>query len=1518
MSATPIAVNVDFSLVIPPGSRSHLSLTTEESIAKKELTGTDHTSHGRLPIDAHFKRLTKSGHLKPGDTVLALSVRNVMANLRCFGYVRNITEAPVGVVEDALKSQRPVYALIGCANGSHAIDELELNSIPEDCRWFVSGVPVLWDKSSETALFERIVTEAADHSHVWHIPRGNHPDATDNSRKKWSELQEIFVAHLEDDRKTAFKALTEAAGNLERESNIIHNVIGLRDDGSLVQVIGTGMFEELGQRARMLGASRAICVDNSGSSVVQFSPKGKGFVQLVAAPNHRPAGTAYLFFQLKSDVFKIESGTRDSNAVAPRYASLCSREGISQDDLEEVSRLCVVVTGSGGKPEPLGIAADSGDLAPFQGSVCEKALSEIDDAIRHLSVRSAATLPGAPEHKFVFHPLAKLRTITLLVGLKHFLQEIKDGDDGFPFEVTIPLRANTTAFEGTNQPGLEISQLLLLVHAVKYAQIAWPLEYQYEYRGAERAAKAMRVFLGRVLKANPSPDKGNPNPADRAANALFHLIRWQTLDGQFFRDSASFSVSHLDGIANIVPTPFAKAVAWADSFLRCSLAANEAKVEEILRGENPESKLLLRTFGAELAENVTKDRPNGVNNPKAFWKFELAQDAHSDLRIRSYGRYQGGEAHAFFPDDVAAGSEKTILHHSYLRTQAVMGLNSTAEFQIRPHEYDNLIRTYCPKDIDYREWGLEYDERVYVTTIHPAFLANKKYGLQLDLRGEGERVVLEPVDRVMYFLSDCFEGTTTAEQFGGRLPFPMVSRLLDLCSAFNEYVRNEHDDSTGTITSMPVLRTTFEFDTGTPRAALFDIYLPNIRDEDHYNSLRVRLSDIHVNSVTERITRFLCAFVTNYGMLANWRTLDMDFSASAQERSFWSERIEEGMKRLGLHVFHRYLENAAGTVLSTSRSRLQFHQVLDEQTVNQPVLLERPSEDYDDTLTAKYALGIDIGGTAVKLQFFSIEKESSSDRSRGLARVAKTTDAEIVLSHHGSSYSIPTRRSAAAGSDKPEFSDARDFTKYILGQLVARMRRKGIADIKELLRQTIVVSLTWPGPIIDNHIAGVSGILKLFRREGDRPFTGGIMADPIDRVREIDLASALREEFSALVASEAESSAKRLSVALINDGDADALGTYVSKIKKHKGWVDGFSRHAVAIAKAGTGTAGAVIVNGTLFGLNEFGKLILDLNADNSQNEKQVDPDKAWPVGDANKFFSMRFLKGEATRLGADGQQIEGRDLEILLSPKEDSAKKIELGALDLCLLAAPNIEYHAALEHKDWTLKYSSDIGFELVQGRSIDPLDDITVHKLATHESLVGCGIHIGSVINLEELLNRLGDNRWARLQLPNLNDNATELGRLGERMGDRFADLVALLYDFYGIRTLIMAGGPVSGDHLGTACFKQMNKAVEVYLTDRYHVGHPSNPDKFRQVCAEWADHHTDPVASKLWTVHEKSSFPGMLGAAVRGVYQYFEDRKIQELQLLKREPDRERELKFVTKDELKRARASFESLGRRGLP
>ncbi len=294
------AYRIDYRAIIKP-KNSILSLSSF-SIHKKQLTATEHTETKRITPQEHFDKLI----VRPCTPMVVLGIRNVLSNLRCIAYSRKMCaqfSKPTGTLamvnEEAIGHNRPYHAL-RLRDGKYCIDEFKLSDDLEDTEWLVTGIPVLWD-CEEKELFDRLITDAADHSHVWRLPRRQHANATNEVKKQWLALQSTFIQHLSSDRDTAATALRKVAShyNLQREEHYLHSIWAVGKKGELIIIITQGKLETIGSIANQYGASRAICVENGGSCGLYLveDPSSTWNLQ-VSAPNFRPKGTAFVFFEL--------------------------------------------------------------------------------------------------------------------------------------------------------------------------------------------------------------------------------------------------------------------------------------------------------------------------------------------------------------------------------------------------------------------------------------------------------------------------------------------------------------------------------------------------------------------------------------------------------------------------------------------------------------------------------------------------------------------------------------------------------------------------------------------------------------------------------------------------------------------------------------------------------------------------------------------------------------------------------------------------------------------------------------------------------------------------------------------------------------------------------------------------------------------------------------------------------------------------------------------------------------------
>lgn len=283
-----------------------LSTPDDGSYFEKDLLSAGGTtSEFKATVEERLAGLCDRVDFARDRPLIALGMRNNLVNPRAMVCVGDSALAVVG--ETPERSRRPYYG-IAFRRGRFTMELWP----PEDGKkvdFFCAGVPVLWDDMTPDELFGAILTEASDHSHVYELPRGKHPEATDATRELWKRLHEVFLDNLHAERAVAEVRMREAlerSGPLPpRERSYLNSVVGVDAVGNLVNIVGNGQLEDLGRAAAARGCRRAVCVENSGSVSPTFFPEGScgPGIPLLRAPNFRPKGRVYLFVCLSSPLF---------------------------------------------------------------------------------------------------------------------------------------------------------------------------------------------------------------------------------------------------------------------------------------------------------------------------------------------------------------------------------------------------------------------------------------------------------------------------------------------------------------------------------------------------------------------------------------------------------------------------------------------------------------------------------------------------------------------------------------------------------------------------------------------------------------------------------------------------------------------------------------------------------------------------------------------------------------------------------------------------------------------------------------------------------------------------------------------------------------------------------------------------------------------------------------------------------------------------------------------------------------
>jgi hypothetical protein len=275
--------------------------------AKDLLKSGEAPADGKFTLEEHLECLRERGTIDAKRPMLVFGARNSLVNLRCPAVHEGHIRAVEG--ENPENAKRPYYG-IGFRD-QHFLCEILSARESDISAWdfFCAGIPVLWDELDDERLFDLMLCETADHSHLFDLPRGNHPAATDSSRSAWERLHQVFVEHLYSDQATASAAMRAALRNIDpplrRCGEYFHAVMGTRDDGALVALFALGRLEDLGKIMRRRGCRRAVCLENSGSIMPTFLPRGMEgeAVPLTRAPNFRARGRAIIVIELEGTNF---------------------------------------------------------------------------------------------------------------------------------------------------------------------------------------------------------------------------------------------------------------------------------------------------------------------------------------------------------------------------------------------------------------------------------------------------------------------------------------------------------------------------------------------------------------------------------------------------------------------------------------------------------------------------------------------------------------------------------------------------------------------------------------------------------------------------------------------------------------------------------------------------------------------------------------------------------------------------------------------------------------------------------------------------------------------------------------------------------------------------------------------------------------------------------------------------------------------------------------------------------------
>ncbi|MBF0234917.1 MAG: hypothetical protein HQK65_18065 [Desulfamplus sp.] len=725
---------------------------------------------------------------------------------------------------------------------------------------------------------------------------------------------------------------------------------------------------------------------------------------------------------------------------------------------------------------------------------------------------------------------------------------------------------------------------------------------------------------------------------------------------------------------------------------------------------------------------------------------------------------------------------------------------------------------------------------------------------------------------------------------GKYLPFPAIIKMTSFLKQFDKNPNSKQDNKNPV--TFPV-RLFFKAEDNSSHE--FTLTLPEYSKEEGHSK---------ANKI---LAHFLNCMIVNYGMTHQYKKVDIDFSASKDfapgEIHPWHKLMNEIHGEKGLLAFDKYLHGCGTDVLEKSFSRKIYEDVIQMRELTE--IHEFQSNLVCKEIKDKFILGIDIGGMGIKFQVYQIKTENNNNKI--LCSVDEKPShylEEKKQYSHKINTEPPQHETANTVFDEKtkqyKYKNADTFANYMVDALKTKLS----SEWKSFLENLICVGFCWPGPIRQNKICGTSGTLKKFSG-----ITGVILKDERSTIDEIDIASAIKKSIKE-AAQNAKIQYTDVSVRLINDGDAEAVGLIFSESQEEPQYKTFFEKNNFAIIKAGTGTGGAVIVKNKILGLNEFGKILLDLIWNNKVNDGKKLKER-YPVGDANKKFSMTYLKDKADSIGLKNKgDIDGYDIKFILESNTTTQSDFSydqkrcFGALQLVQIAQPNLNLNDFLENGKikgdiGRLDYSSD-GFSIHDNNSSknevspDALVKIlneTVFKLhanlpnpMTLEDLIlKCKIEhiLPNPMTLDDLLLALGEYRINRIGFKP--EHKKQFSTLGEELGRNLADIaetIRYLYFDYNIKAFIVSGGFIKGE-IGEGCQKGFEGKIPEYISDRYNNKEKNNLISNNLPSSEDVDNY------KIYYYSNKYSDYGLLGTAIIGFDHYIYEKKISELQKINKD-------------------------------
>ena len=567
------------------------------------------------------------------------------------------------------------------------------------------------------------------------------------------------------------------------------------------------------------------------------------------------------------------------------------------------------------------------------------------------------------------------------------------------------------------------------------------------------------------------------------------------------------------------------------------------------------------------------------------------------------------------------------------------------------------------------------------------------------------------------------------------------------------------------------------------------------------------------------IANFVPALVLNRAMSAGFKICDIDLDSlliqapdnrpdSVVTGSQWKTFIENAFKNNNYWLLcDRYLRD-----YNTERRCVQMTGQLPGLIKPIPIdSLYETLRDYapseQDTDMPLVFLGIDVGATLIKFQFYKLQGDG--------------TPQGIHLAQIGSAFRTLTPENLVAdrNGDVRKNEAIKKFAEHLVRTVQHQL---GIDE--SLMRGKIeanyvkAIGLSWPGPVRSNHITGTSGILKKFG------FLSEIKENRIEEILELDLVKALKEEWKKASSSSSEkedTDKPKLSVSLVNDGNAEGIGLLITQNLKGRNII----HNRLAVVKLGTGTAGAMFENGQLgSGPWEAGKMLLDLGAK---------PDPGFPKGTTNQYLSTRTMPRLADNAAKKGsklfrvKELDSIEIGRILEAKEHHFDRGSVEKLreECGLLTLPSQFPLGRLNTE--VLRRIRQVGIAATEAELLRVVQmillkvDLTELEIELNKRIETYGyIRLGEILGIDGSdIKHVVDwpNRRPGVQYQKVSQSLKEAfgiaKKCAETLGKYLGDFIVYLHDTHRIQTVIASGGVLSGD-TGNLVRDEALRRVEKY--------------------------------------------------------------------------------------------------------